>query len=118
MGAKTKDLLDKVHNSVVDVITKGLENGTISEDRAKEIANFVLDKLKDDITYEELIRVIPTLDDEFKELSFAVIPIMLEYEAKIRKVVDEKISNLLKDKKFTEALKLAQRAMEFEKELG
>jgi hypothetical protein len=118
MGDKTKELLERVHSSVVDVITKGLENGTISEDRAKEIASTVLNNLKDDITYEELIRIIPTLDDEFKELGEAVVPIMLEYEEKIRKVVNEKISLLLKNQKFNEALKLAKKALEFESELG
>ena len=118
MAEKKKQLLDKVHSAVVDTISKGLENGTITEDRAKMIANAVLSKLKDDISYEELIRIIPTLDDEFTELSAAIVPIMVEYEEKIKGVVNEKISALLKKEKFNEALRLAQKAIEFEKELG
>lgn len=118
MGDKTKELLDRVQSAIVEVITKGLDDGTISEDRAKEIANKVLERLKGDITYDELIRIIPTLDDEYQELSSAVVPIMVEYEQKIRKVVDDKISQLLKDQKLDEAMKLAKKAIEFESELG
>lgn len=118
MGPKAKELLDRVHSSIVDVITRGLEKGTISEERAKEIAKVVLDKLPEDITYDELIRIIPKLDDDFQELSAAIVPIMLEYETKIRKVVNEKISQLIKDKKFNEALELSRKAIEFEKQLS
>lgn len=114
---KTKELLDKVHTSIVDVITKGIENGTISDERAKEIARVVLERLPENISYDELIRIIPKLDDDFQELSTAIVPIMLEYETKLRTVVNEKISHLLKQQKFKEAHDLAKRAIEYEKSL-
>lgn len=117
-NSKAKSLLDKVQASIVDVITRGLEEGTITEDRAKLIAQMVLEKLPEDITYEELIRVIPKLDDEFQELSVAVVPIMLEYESRIKKVVNQKLSILLKQGKFDEAMKISQKALEFEKDLS
>ncbi len=117
-NTKAKALLDKVQTSIVDVITRGLEEGTITEDRAKQIAQMVLEKLPEDITYEELIRVIPKLDDEFKELSAAVVPIMLDYEARIKKVVNQKLTILLKQGKFDEAMKISQKALEFEKDLS
>ena len=118
MDDKTQQLLNRVHTSIVDVITNGLEEGTITEDRAKLIAKMVLAKLPDDITYEELIKIIPKLDDEFAELSGAVVPIMVEYEEKMKTIINERITDLLKAKKFKEAQKIARKALEFEKGLS
>lgn len=116
---KAKELLNRLHKSIVDIITKGLENGTITEDRAKQIAKMVLDKLpKEDVTYEELIRIIPKLDDEFQELSAAVVPIILEYEQKMQAIINSRITNLLQQQKYQEALQLSRKAIEFEKELS
>jgi len=115
---KAKQLLSRVQNSIVDVISKGLEEGSITEDRAKEIAQVVLDKLPEDVTYEELMRIIPKLDDDFKELSAAVVPIMLEYESKMKDIINDRISSLLKNQKFSEALDTARKAIEFERGLS
>jgi hypothetical protein len=115
---KTKQLLNRVHAAIVDVITKGLEEGTINENRAKEIAQMVLERLPDDINYEELMKILPKLDDDFQELTVAILPIMLEYEAKVKQIVNHKISQLLKEKRFQEALFLARKAIEFEKGLS
>lgn len=115
---KAKQLLNRVQSSIVDVITRGLEEGTITEERAKQIAQLVLAKLPEDVTHEELMRIIPKLDDEFKELSAAVLPIILEYEAKMKEIINHKISNLLKQNKFKEAQELSRKALEFESSLG
>lgn len=115
---KSKQLLNRVQAAIVDVITKGLEEGTITEDRAKEIARLVLAKLPEDVSYEELMRIIPKLDDDFQELSSAVVPIMLEYEAKMKEIINHKISILLKQNRFQEALDLSRKAIEFEKTLS
>jgi len=115
---KTQKLLDKVNASIVNVITKGLEEGVISQERAQKIAQMVIEKLPEDISYEELIRIIPKLDDEFKELSDAIIPIMLEYETKMKEVINQRISALLKQQKFKEALEIARKAIDFEKNLS
>jgi hypothetical protein len=117
MGDKAKELLNRVHSAIVDLITKKLEAGTINEDRAKEIAREVLKRLPEHITYEELIRVIPKLDDDYKELAEVVVPIMVEYEQKIRVIINQKISALMQQQKYDEALELAKKAIEFEKGL-
>jgi hypothetical protein len=115
---KAKKLLERVQTSIVEVITKGLEAGTITEDRAKQIAQLVLERLPEDITYEELIRVIPKLDDDFSELSAAVVPIMLEYESKMKKIINERITSLIREQRFNDALHVARKAIEFEKGLS
>jgi hypothetical protein len=106
-------LREKVQKQVVEVITKGLEEGEMSEERAREIAQVILEKLPEDISNQELIHTIPKLDDEFKELTDVVLPIMIDYERKIREAVDQKVSRLIKQKKFEEAVKIARKGIDY-----
>ena len=115
---KAQQLREKVQSEIVKLISSRLEDGKIKEARAKEIAAMVLEKLPGDISYEKLIQVLPKLDDHFEELSTVVVPIMVEYEQKIRKVVDDKITQLIKAGKFDDALNMARKALEFEKGLA
>jgi len=114
---KTDELKDKLQTQIVNIITTGLENGVMTEDRAKQIAQYVLDQLPDGISYQKLMEIIPTLDDHFHELRDAVIPIMMEYEQKIRAVVEDRISLLLKQNKLDEALEFTKKAIDFDKTL-
>lgn len=118
MAEKAEELRLKVQKKVVDIIAKKLEQGEMNEARAKAIAKMVLEKLPEGISYEKLIKIIPTLDDHFQELSQAVVPIMVEYEKKMKKIVNDKIKNLLIQGKFDEILKITDKAMEFEKSLS
>jgi len=111
-------LRERVQKSIVDIITKELEAGMMTEDRAKEIAKYVLDMLPEGISYEKLIELIPKLDDNFAELSAAVLPVMVEYERKMKSVLNEQITNLLKEGKLDDALQIANQAIEQEKKLS
>lgn len=115
---EVKIIRDKLQKNVVDLITRKIEEGEMNEDRAKAIAQMMLKKLPEDIDYETLMRVIPTLDDEFIELKTAVFPIIKEYQEMINLEVQKELSKLLSEQKFSEAIQLAREALEFEKELG
>jgi hypothetical protein len=111
-------LRERVQKSIVDIITKELEAGMMTEDRAKEIAKYVLDMLPEGISYEKLIELIPKLDDNFAELSAAVLPVMVEYERKMKSVLNGQITSLLKEGKLDDALQIANQAIEQEKKLS
>lgn len=111
-------LREQVQKSIVGIITKNLEAGIMSEDRAKEIAKYVLDILPEGITYEKLIEIVPTLDDNFAELTVAVLPVMVEYEQKMKALVNEQLSTLLKEGRVEDAIKIANQAIEQEKKLS
>jgi hypothetical protein len=111
-------LREQVQKAIVEIITRGLEQGTISEDRAKEIANHVLQMLPENIDYPKLIEVLPKLDDNFNELTSAIVPVMREYEEKMKKVVNEKITALLVAGKLDEALNVTRDAIEAERNLA
>lgn len=118
MDPKVQALREKLQNEIVNIVTNKLESGQINESRAKEIAQFVLEKLPRDISYQKLMEIIPTLDDHFEELTNAVLPIMVEYEQRMKKIIDEKIRSLIALGKLDEALNVARKAIEFEKSLS
>lgn len=109
---------EKLQQDIVGIITKKLESGEMTEERAKAIAKMTLEKLPEDISYKQMMEVLPTLDDEFNELQVAVIPLLAEYQGKVSQEVEIQIANLLKNQKYEEALKLTKKAIEFESNLG
>jgi hypothetical protein len=115
---KARQIREKVQDEIVRLISSKLEEGTLNEARAKEIANLVLEKLPQDISYGKLMQILPQLDDHFEELGSVVVPIMIEYEQKVRKAVNDKITQLIKEGKLDEALNVARKALEFEKGLA
>jgi hypothetical protein len=115
---KAQELKEQLQQKIVDIITSKLASGEMNQDRAKEIAKHVLDVLPEEVSYQKLMEIIPTLDDHFFELSEAVIPIMVEYEKKVKAIINEKIAALLKMNKFDEALDYTKKAILFEKSLN
>jgi len=111
-------LREQVQSEVVKIITKGLENGTLSEEKARNIAKLILDRLPEGVSEEELWHILPTLDDDFLELSEVIGPIMEEYETKVREAVDKKLTALVRAQKFQDALALARKAITFSSTLS
>ena len=115
---KAQQLRKKVQKDVLDLISKKLKSGKMSQDRAKRIADMVIKKLPEDISYEEIMKVIPKLDDEFIELSEIVVPIMVEYEKKLHKYLEARVLELVRKGKYKEARNAAKKAIEIEKNLA
>ena len=114
---KVETVKEELQAKIVEIITSKLESGEMTEDRAKQIAKHVLDQLPEGITYQQLMERIPRLDDHFHELSLAVIPIMIEYEKKMKAIIEERITALLRANKLDEALDFTKKAINFEKSL-
>jgi hypothetical protein len=110
-------LRDEIQNKVVNMITQGLKDGSISEDRARGIAAMILEKLPEDVTNEELIQILPHLDDEFIELTGVVLPIITEYDERIRKAVEEKALKLARARKFQEALGVIRKGLDYSRQI-
>ena len=113
-----KDLREKIQAQVVEIISRGLEEGSINEDRARAIAQLIIESLPEGLSEQQLIEVIPKLDNEFRELSEVVLPIVIEYETKLKSAASRKVIDLANVKKFSEATALARRAIEESKKLG
>lgn len=117
MDSSPEELKENIKKQIVELLTKKLKSGQLTEERSKEIAQFVLEALPDGISYEKLIDVIPKLDDDFHELSAVVVPIMVDYEKKVKETVSAQLSILLNSGKLDEAIDLANKAIEYEKGL-
>lgn len=113
----SNQLREQIQTQVVQLITKGLEDGSISEDRAREMARLILEKIPEDVSNQELMQILPKLDDQFVELADVVLPIISEYEEKIRSAVEQKALQLVRQRKFQEALETARKGIEYTKQI-
>ncbi len=100
--------LFELEKEIARMLLVKLEHLDISLERASAIARFVLAHLPDDFTDEQVEKIIPSLDDEFWELSEIVHNHMQEYEEKYKQKVEGEIEDLIKHRHFEEAGKLAK----------
>ena len=98
----------QLERQIVNLIKKRLENEKMTVERAKKIAQMVLDRLHPGMSYNQLMKVIPTLDDDFTELAGMILPIMLEHERKLKEIVDKHVIKLIREGKIEEAQSLLQ----------
>lgn len=77
-------LRQKLESLIVGELQEKLKAGEITGDRAKEIANIVLEAVPEDISHEDLLRIIPSLDDKTSELASVVYAILSEIDDKQR----------------------------------
>lgn len=112
-----QEVKNAIQSQLVELITAKLESGHMTPERAKEIAQMILDKLSGDMSFDDLVKVIPKLDDQFEELGSVIVPVMIDYEKKMREEINTKIDSHLQQKNFDEVLRLAKEAIELESQL-
>lgn len=105
------DLRQQIELKVVEMIKQKLSDGTMTEERSQELSQIVLDTLKPGMSFEELYRAVPRLDDNASELSPIILPILRGYEQNVNKKALESVSDLIKQGQFDAAAKLADRAI-------
>lgn len=115
---EAEELRKRVQTQIVGVITKGLKSGEITQERAKQIAQMILEKLPENLSYDQLIHIIPQLDDHFLELSRVVIPIVTEYEQSLKEEMNKEIHKHIQENDFEAVLNLTKKAIEIEKGLA
>ena len=117
LSQNVAEMREQVQKAVVGIITNGLKEGYITEDRAKVIAKMILEKLPEGIGFEDFITILPKLDDDYEEIAGVVVPLMEQYETIMRNDNDKKITELIKSGKIDEALNLTNQAIEKERNL-
>lgn len=106
------DIRQQIEANVVELIKQKLDDGTMTDERAQLISQNVLDTIRPGMTFEELYKAIPKLDDAFQELSPILVPILQEYETNVTQKVKQNVEDLIKQGQFDAAAKLAQKAVE------
>lgn len=105
------DIRQQVELQVVELIKAKLADGSMTEERAQQASQIVLDTLKPGMSFEELYRAIAKLDDTVQELAPVVLPIMQQYEDKIVKPIGQNVSELIRQGQFDAASNLAKKAI-------
>jgi len=103
-----EDLRQSVELRAVELIKGGLESGTISEPRAQELSQIVLDTIHPGMSLEELYRAIPKLDDTAPELSPVVLPVVRQYEETYGIKAVEDVRALIRTGQYDAAIERAQ----------
>lgn len=105
------DLRQQIELQVVELIKAKLADGSMSEDRAQQLSQRVLSAVKPGMSFEELYKVIATIDDTAPELSPIVLPIVREYEEHVVKNIKTNVSDLIAQGQYDAATKLAKKAI-------
>ena|SRR3972149_7679142 len=105
------DLRQDIEMKIVELIKQKIENSTMTEDRAQQVSQRVLELLVPGMTLEELYRAIPRLDDTCPELSPVIAPILHDYEQGVTKQVEENVRQLIRQGQYDAATKLAKKAV-------
>jgi hypothetical protein len=100
----------KIERDILVILEEKLRKGQMDAHRVQAIARMVLDKLHPPLTLEQIYAIAPTLDDEFSELSRAVLPITKEHDEKVRNIVSEHAGKLIASGKLDEAYKILKAA--------
>ncbi len=84
-------LRHKLEALIVKELESQLTQGKITGDRAAEIAELVLAAVPENISHNELLKVIPQLDDKASELASVVFEILSERDELHRAEMIEKL---------------------------
>jgi hypothetical protein len=101
----------QIELKVVEMIKAHLADGTMTEERAQTISQYVLDTLVPGSSFEELFKAIPKLDDTFQELSPIILPILEDYEKNVNKKAMQSVSELIRQGQYDAAAKLGKMAV-------
>ena len=105
------DIRQQIELQVVELIKKKLADGSMTEERAQQASQIVLDTLKPGMSFEELYQAIGKLDDVVQELAPIVLPIMKQYERDIVKPIQKNVGDLILQGQYDAATKLAKQAI-------
>lgn len=107
MQNKNSNLLFQIEQEIARLLLIKLEKFDISFERASRIAKFILSHLPENLTDEQVMKIIPSLDDQFYELSELVHKHMLGYEEKYKEDAIKNMQDMIKHKHFQEASDMA-----------
>lgn len=104
------DIRQQLELAIVELLKAQMAAGTMSEDRAQAISQMVLDTLKPGMTFDELYKAIPHLDDTYSELSPIILPILRDYEQNVNQKALDGVRELIRQGQFDAAVKLGKQA--------
>jgi len=102
---------ETIEANIVTLLKTRLEDGTMTEERSRQISQITLELLKPDMDLEDLYKAIFKLDDSCPELSSIVLPYAQEYEKDITQKATDVVTSYIKMGKYDAAAKFAQKVV-------
>lgn len=104
----------KIEREILSIIEENLKLKKINSDRAKEIAEYILETLHPHMNIDQIYNVAQHFNDHFPELTPMVIEISNEYEKRMKEIVKDRVDQLIKQNKIEEADDLLKKALNHE----
>lgn len=105
------DIRQEIELKVVELLKQKVEEGTMTEERSQALAQLVLSALRPGMSWEELMKTIPTLDDTAPELSLVILPYLRRYDEIIRHKAERKVADLIKIGQYDAAATLSKQVI-------
>jgi hypothetical protein len=100
------DLRQQLELQIVELIKAKLADGSMTEERAQQISQVVLDTIRPGMSFQELYKAIPKLDDTCQEISPVILPFLQQYEQNVNKKALAQIERLIRLGQYDAATKL------------
>jgi len=104
----------EAESKAVNIILDKLRKHEISLERAQEISRYILQVLREDMSDERFLKIVPKLDDVYYELAPVVLEELIKFEETVGKAIKEKVSQLIKEGKIEAASELADKYFKME----
>lgn len=105
------DIRQQIELQIVNLLKKKLADGSMTEERAQQASQIVLESLTPGMSYEELYQAVGKLDDVVAELAPVVLPLMEQYEREIVKPIQKNVTDLILQGQYDAATTLAKKAI-------
>lgn len=105
------DIRQQIELQVVELIKEKLADGTMTDERSQQLSKIVLDMLKPGMSFEELYKEIPKIDDAAPELSAIIVPFLRDYEKNITQQATGGVHDLILQGQYDAAVNLAQKVI-------
>lgn len=102
----------KIEEDILRLIEKKLIARQIDANRARQIAQLVLNTLHPQMTLNQIYDAVQKLDDNFPELASVVLSVNNDYDEKVKQVANEYAQKLIARGKIDEALSTVKEAID------
>jgi hypothetical protein len=111
------ELREQIELEIVELLKAKLESGEFTEQRAKQMAQHALATLLPNMSFEQLYKAIPQLDDTMPEFAPIILPHVKDYETNVTAQALETVRNLIKQGQYDAAASLGKKASSRDVEL-
>jgi len=107
------EVRQQIELKVVEMIKQKLIDGTMTEERSKEISQHVLTCLAPGMTFIDLFKALPKLDDGFSEVSPLIVGYLKDYENNVVQMARKKAEEFIQEGQYDASVKLIHDAVDY-----